>query len=232
MKKIIFILVFASFVIFSQDATSQTYLPYGSYSPYQQDSSKQIYPLYPPYKSYSAYSSLLSYKEEEELNKKLLAFERAHRDNVLKKRMLEYEAIKFAPDAKNSTRKFVWPTLSKRLSQDYISSGTNLHRALDIDGEKGDNIWAIADGEVIRVSYNLDHGNYIKINHGNGLTSLYAHLDKILVLVKDKVFQGQVIGYMGNTGKVHPGPYSDGSHLHLEVEKNGQKINFKELVEK
>lgn len=66
---------------------------------------------------------------------------------------------------------------------------------------------------------NLSYGNCIKIDHGNGYSTLYAHLDKVYVKLGQTVLQGQEIGYMGNSGN------SYGGHLHFEVRKDGKKIN-------
>lgn len=64
---------------------------------------------------------------------------------------------------------------------------------------------------------NASYGNMVKIQHPNGMYTLYAHLSKVLVKTKETVKKGQIIGYMGNTG------YSDGSHLHFEVHDNNDK---------
>jgi murein DD-endopeptidase MepM/ murein hydrolase activator NlpD len=102
-----------------------------------------------------------------------------------------------------------------------ITQGYKLfHPGLDLDGITGDPIRPIIEGEVEAVDHSkYAYGNAIYVNHGNGLTSLYAHLSKTLVKIGDKVDQTTVIGLMGATG------HAFGDHLHLEVRKNGVPIN-------
>jgi murein DD-endopeptidase MepM/ murein hydrolase activator NlpD len=68
-------------------------------------------------------------------------------------------------------------------------------------------------------AWNGGYGNYVVIQHGNGSQTLYAHQSKIIVGVGEHVVQGQVIGYVGNTGR------STGPHLHFEV-RNGPRNPF------
>ena len=95
---------------------------------------------------------------------------------------------------------------------------------------KGAKFYAVADGVVTKSSYIASsNGHYINIDHGNGLSSLGAHLDARYVSVGDKVKQGQVIGRIGNTGNCWPRPTESnpvaGSHLHFEMRLNGNRIN-------
>lgn len=73
---------------------------------------------------------------------------------------------------------------------------------------------------------NLSYGNCIKIDHGNGYSTLYAHLDRVFVKLGDFVTEGQEIGFMGNTGN------SYGAHLHFEVRKDNVRINPTEYIDK
>lgn len=90
-------------------------------------------------------------------------------------------------------------------------------------------IYAMADGVVVKSTYSSSYGNHVSIDHGNGLNTLYAHMDTVNVSVGDTVKQGQVIGTVGNTGKCIPLPTPQnpvaGSHLHLEVRVNGNRVN-------
>lgn len=95
---------------------------------------------------------------------------------------------------------------------------------------KGAKFYAVADGVVTKSSYIASsNGHYINIDHGNGLSTLGAHLDARYVSVGDKVKQGQVIGLVGNTGNCWPRPTESnpvaGSHLHFEMRLNGNRIN-------
>jgi murein DD-endopeptidase MepM/ murein hydrolase activator NlpD len=94
------------------------------------------------------------------------------------------------------------------------------HPGLDLDGITGDPIKPIKKGVVEAISRSkFAYGNAIIINHGDNITSLYAHLSKIFVSEGDEVTTNSVIGEMGATGR------SFGDHLHLEVRDNGVPIN-------
>lgn len=113
-----------------------------------------------------------------------------------------------------------------------------VHEAVDIIGDNGKNnntgyldyVLAHSNGEVVEIRENyktndksgVSYGNYVKLYHNNGYYTLYAHLKygSIKVKLGDKVTKGQIIGYMGNTGK------AIGAHLHFEVrDANNIKIN-------
>lgn len=94
-----------------------------------------------------------------------------------------------------------------------------LHTGIDYGVPTGTPVHAMADGQVIIAKYSGAYGNYVVINHGSGITTLYAHNSKLLVQVGQNVEGGQVISKSGSTG------YSTGPHLHFEVRKNGTPIN-------
>jgi murein DD-endopeptidase MepM/ murein hydrolase activator NlpD len=103
-----------------------------------------------------------------------------------------------------------------------ISPFTNekeFHTGLDISTRKGSSIAAPADGIVASVGNTYGYGNMITVNHGYGLKTQYAHLDKSLVKKGDPVKRGQQIGLVGNTGR------TTGSHLHYEVLLKGVPVN-------
>lgn len=91
------------------------------------------------------------------------------------------------------------------------------HAGLDIAAYYGMGILATEDGVVTEVGIDagFGYGNYVKINHGNGIETLYAHASKTLVKVGDKVKQGDMIARVGSTGT------STGNHLHLEIRIDG-----------
>jgi LysM repeat protein len=94
------------------------------------------------------------------------------------------------------------------------TQGIHGYNGVDIASTFGTNILASADGTVIvskSSGWNGGYGSYIVIKHSNGTQTLYAHLSGVAVSVGDEVTQGQVIGYMGSTGK------STGTHLHFEI---------------
>ena len=117
--------------------------------------------------------------------------------------------------AQKGTGKLIWPT-SGSLTQAYKP----LHRALDLARAVGTPVKAADNGYVVVAGWsNAGYGNYIVIDHGNGLQTLYAHLSRIYVRPGDIVTRGAAIGNMGNTGN------STGPHLHFEVIKSGVRVN-------
>ncbi len=114
----------------------------------------------------------------------------------------------------------VWPTKGS-VTQGYRAG----HYAIDIADASKPPIWAAASGTVVKVStgtWGGGYGNHIIIDHGNGLKSLYAHMETVSVSQGQTVSQGQVVGKMGRTGRVYG---RTGIHLHFEVHKNGVKQN-------
>lgn len=93
------------------------------------------------------------------------------------------------------------------------------HTGLDIATSSGTPIKAIASGTITGASYQGAYGNLVKIDHGNGLETWYAHTSKMYVEVGQKVEAGEVIAAVGSTGN------STGAHLHLEIRINGEHVN-------
>ena len=93
------------------------------------------------------------------------------------------------------------------------------HPGMDIDGERGDEVLAPANGTVISAGYKGGYGNMVEIDHGNGLTSRYGHMSKIETEVGKHITRGDLIGQVGSTGR------STGPHLHFEVRLNDKPIN-------
>ncbi|MCG9900590.1 MAG: peptidoglycan DD-metalloendopeptidase family protein [Sediminibacterium sp.] len=103
---------------------------------------------------------------------------------------------------------------------DPVYKTRRFHAGLDFTAPVGTPIYATADGVVKEAGYNTGgYGNNVVINHGFGFQTLYAHMYKIKARVGQKVKRGEVIGYIGNTGK------STGPHLHYEVHKKGQPVD-------
>lgn len=111
---------------------------------------------------------------------------------------------------------FVWPS-SGRITQTYWSA----HPAIDIGGWSNAPVKAADSGYVTLAStgWNTGYGNYVIIDHGNGFSTLYAHLNSIYVRAGESVARGQEIAGLGNTGN------STGPHLHLEIRYQGVPRN-------
>lgn len=137
--------------------------------------------------------------------------------------------------ASANTYGFILPIDGMNLTSDISQDFGGNHRGTDIDKPNGTPIRAMASGTVVGyLAWNESlgtggvnsWGNYVKIDHGNGYTTLYAHMKSTpAVGLNQWVSQGQIIGYVGNTGNVYPAPTpanpTAGSHLHLEVTVNG-----------
>lgn len=93
------------------------------------------------------------------------------------------------------------------------------HAGMDIDGERGDSVMAPGNAVVLEAGWKGGYGNMIELDHGNGLTTRYGHLSKIDVSAGDEVVRGQLIGYVGSTGR------STGPHLHYELRVNDKPVN-------
>ena len=121
---------------------------------------------------------------------------------------------------------FIWPTTVRTITSPYgyryhpISGTYKFHSGVDIDGYQsmGSPIVAADGGTVIMAEYSGAYGNCIIFDHGNGMSTLYAHLSSMSVGVGSSVGQGQTIGGVGNTGNCYG---LDGVHLHFEVRVNG-----------
>lgn len=103
---------------------------------------------------------------------------------------------------------------------DPVYKTTKFHAGMDFTAPRGTPIYATGDGKVIQAdAASRGYGNHVRIDHGYGYVTLYAHMSKMDVKVGQKVKRGDVIGFVGNTGK------SVGPHCHYEVRKNGNPIN-------
>ncbi len=98
------------------------------------------------------------------------------------------------------------------------------HGALDISAARGTPIIAPAEGRVIRIGNHRYRGRYLQLDHGRQRITTYAHLSGYNVMQGQKVKRGQVIAYIGNTGR------STGSHLHYEIEINDRVVDPKHYI--
>lgn len=121
---------------------------------------------------------------------------------------------------------FVNPVDSVRITGNFgvqrILNGkrANIHNGVDFAGREGDPVYAITDGIVRLAEENFYYnGNFILIDHGQGLSSMYLHLSRIFVKNNQKVKKGELIGLMGSTGR------STAPHLHLEIKWFNKRID-------
>jgi len=102
---------------------------------------------------------------------------------------------------------------------DPFSGEPAFHQGLDISTDKGQPVYATADGRIESAAYTGEYGNFVVVQHGFGLTTRYGHLSAFAVKPGQSVRRGAVLGYVGATGR------ATGSHLHYEILANGQLIN-------
>ncbi len=111
----------------------------------------------------------------------------------------------------------VWPTVNRRINCQYM--GYSGHTGIDLGGAIGTAIYAYKTGTVTFAGWGSGYGLHVKIDHGNGMTTYYAHCSELLVSVGQQVTEGQMIAKIGMTG------YTTGPHLHFEVRFNGVPTN-------
>jgi murein DD-endopeptidase MepM/ murein hydrolase activator NlpD len=149
-------------------------------------------------------------KKTEELRKQEAAAAAAGRNNT---------AVK-------GTGTFQWPSpscniVTSKFGSRYhpIYKEVRIHQGIDVGAKYGSLVVAADSGKVITSAYSSSYGNYVVISHGDGITTLYAHLSQRLVAANATVTKGQNIGKVGSTGA------STGPHLHFEISVNGSRKN-------
>ena len=150
---------------------------------------------------------------------RILASGKVDKTNVGSNRLVSASEIGENASSSPSTGKsMIFPT--RGVITQYFHPG---HYAYDIADPSKPPVWAAMDGVVVKASsgtWGGGYGNHIIIDHGNGLKTLYGHMEYLSVQVGDTVTQGQVIGKMGRTGNVRG---RTGIHVHFEVIQNGVK---------
>jgi len=136
-----------------------------------------------------------------------------------------YEGRFFEASGVGETRSGLFSPANGRITSGFgmrrhpILGYNRMHKGLDFKAAYGAPIYAVSDGRVEFAGRHGGHGNFVKLNHGGGLATGYAHMSRIAVSPGTSVRRGQVIGYVGSTG------LSTGPHLHYEMYRNGATIN-------
>ena len=123
----------------------------------------------------------------------------------------------------------IWPThgwLSSAMGNraDPINGEKDFHPGLDISADKGDAVYATADGKVVNASPAGNYGNLVIVDHGYGIETRYGHLSAFKVTAGQTVKRGDLLGLVGATGR------ATGPHLHYEVRANGRILNPLQLL--
>ena len=153
--------------------------------------------------------------------------ERAYRELIDTSKQIEQMIRRIQSGEKNiggSTGTMIWPAEGAITSpfgwRTHPIFGTQrLHTGIDIGADYGDSVLAADGGVVIHSDWMGGYGNAVIIDHGNGISTLYAHNSQLLVSEGQTVSKGQTISRVGSTG------YSTGPHLHFEVRQNGTPVN-------
>ena len=166
-------------------------------------------------------------ENEEEVNTSELEVAKTETQTIVaekieeeQKQKEEEERINSLPDI-NGIKLAVTP-IEGRITSRYGANSRirkSTHTGLDIAATKGTPIKVVAAGTVISASYDGSYGNLVKVDHGNGVETWYAHTSKMYVKVGEQVEAGDVIAAVGSTGN------STGPHLHLEIRVNGEHVN-------
>jgi murein DD-endopeptidase MepM/ murein hydrolase activator NlpD len=107
-------------------------------------------------------------------------------------------------------------TSSFGMRQNPVTGRYRLHEGLDLAAPEGTEVFAVREGVVSESGYNPVYGNYVIVRHGNDWTSLYGHLSKIEITLRQELRSGSLIGRVGSTGQ------STGPHLHFELRRDGR----------
>ncbi|NLC06985.1 MAG: peptidoglycan DD-metalloendopeptidase family protein [Syntrophomonadaceae bacterium] len=167
-------------------------------------------------------------KALKEIEQDKAAVERAlnqlEQDSKRLERIIRDLQAKSSSDKPAPTGKLLRP-ISGAITSDYgmrihpILKEKRMHTGIDLRGAKGTPIKAAESGTVIFTGWMGAYGQVVIIDHGGGLSTMYAHQSSILVTNGQKVARGEIIGKVGSTG------WSTGPHLHFEVRKNGTPVN-------
>ena len=138
-------------------------------------------------------------------------------ESLAKEKIKLLEAIPAIQPIQNKDLKRVASGYGMRMHP--ILKYRRMHNGMDFTAKKGTPIYATANGKVIKAKRSGAFGNVIYIDHGYGYKTIYAHLSKFNTRKGKWVNRGEIIGYVGNTGR------SSGPHLHYEVHKNSRPVN-------
>ncbi len=163
----------------------------------------------------------LEKKREEE--RRQLAERRRRLQLARARRQAELRRVSYRPGP--SLKGFQWPLRSFRLTsyfgyRNLWVAGSNFHTGIDMAAPRGTPIYAAKSGRVVFAGWGYYFGRYVRIDHGDGVETLYAHMNKLAVRSGQYVKRGQVIGYVGASGKG-----ALGVHLHFEVRVNRRPVN-------
>jgi murein DD-endopeptidase MepM/ murein hydrolase activator NlpD len=176
---------------------------------------------YKEFEGYDNYDLLVSTSKKIDQISKQLYIQSKSFDEVIEMALRKSDMMASIPaiqPVKNKELKRIASGYGRRIDPYYKK--LKFHYGVDFSAPKGTPIYATGDGTIAKVKKSRrGFGNHVVINHSYGYESLYAHMTKYTVRKGQKVKRGDIIGYVGSTGK------STAPHLHYEVHKDGRKIN-------
>ena len=209
---------------FIEDRDNNLYRVYFNASPIPEEERKAGFHSKDRYKELEGYDNsqlVINTTKRVDVLQKALAIQSKSLDDILKMAKSKDKLLAAIPA--------IQPVRNENLKQmasgfgyrtDPFTKARKMHEGMDFTAKVGTPIYATGDGVVERADNTASgFGNHIVINHGFGYETLYAHLSKYKCRVGQRIKRGDVIGFVGSTGR------SEGPHLHYEVHKNGKVVN-------
>jgi murein DD-endopeptidase MepM/ murein hydrolase activator NlpD len=207
-----------------EDRDDNLYRAYFNSAPIPMDKRKEGFKEANRYKKLEGYNNsdlVINTTKRVDVITKELAIQSKSLDQILKLAKTKHNLLESIPaiqPVKNEDLKRMASGFGYR--SDPFTKARKMHEGMDFTAKTGTPIYATGDGIVRKADNSLSgYGNHIEINHGFGYLTLYGHLSKYKVRPGQRVKRGDVIGFVGSTGR------SEAPHLHYEVHKDGKVVN-------
>lgn len=207
-----------------EERDNNLYRVYFNTSPIAEDERKSGYKNANRYKDLEGYDNsqlVINTTKRVDILQKEIAIQSKSLDDILKMAKSKNKLLAAIPaiqPVKNENLKSMVSGFGYRT--DPFTKARKMHEGMDFTAKTGTPIYATGDGVVARADNTASgFGNHIVIRHGFGYETLYAHLSKYKCRAGQRIKRGDIIGYVGSTGR------SEGPHLHYEVHKNGRVVN-------
>ena len=213
-----------SVIEFIEDRDNNLYRVYFNASPIPEEERKSGFKEVDRYKELEGYDNsqlVTNTTKRIDVLRKQLAIQSKSLDDILKMAKAKDKLLAAIPaiqPVKNENLKRMVSGFGYRT--DPFTKARKMHEGMDFTAKTGTPIYATGDGVVARADNTASgFGNHVVIRHGFGYETLYAHLSRYKCRAGQRIKRGDVIGYVGSTGR------SEGPHLHYEVHKNGKVVN-------
>ena len=207
-----------------EDRDNNLYRAYFNSSPISEEDRKAVFGIENRYKELEGYNNsdlVINTTKRVDVLAKQLVVQSKSLDEILKLAKSKEKLLAAIPaiqPVRNENLKHMASGFGYRT--DPFTKARKMHEGMDFTAKTGTPIFATGDGVVARADNTVSgFGNHILIRHGFGYETLYGHLSKYKSRAGQRVKRGDIIGYVGSTGR------SEGPHLHYEVHKNGKVVN-------